>query len=217
MRGEQGTEVRSDVRREFDDVIGYDVSKEELVCIAGTLKRTRDGGAFAKVKGVRAFVMAKGRPLSDDCVPRGAKPRPFRRARSGFSSERKRSTMTEKIGIEEARLAVRGKFEENGDPSWDDTCALILEVVCFAAQTFADGTWEDLNEMLKEAVTFDENGENSLAYMIDAWSGGLEARDFDESADWRNAFEQAVYSADREKYRESVARVRSELEIAAHE
>ncbi len=37
-RSEQGTEVRSDVRREFDDVIGYDVSKEELVCIVGTLK-----------------------------------------------------------------------------------------------------------------------------------------------------------------------------------
>ena len=92
-----------------------------------------------------------------------------------------------------------------------------LEIVCFAAQTFADGTWEGLNEMLKEAVTFDENGENSLAYMIDAWSGGLEARDFDESADWRNAFEQAAYSADREAYRQTVARVRSELEIAAHE
>lgn len=125
--------------------------------------------------------------------------------------------MTEKIGIEEARLAARGKFEENGDPSWDDTCSLILEVVCFAAQTFADGTWEDLNEMLKEAVAFDENGENSLAYMIDAWSGGLEPRDLDESADWRNAFEQAAYSADREAYRQRVARVRSELEIAAHE
>lgn len=125
--------------------------------------------------------------------------------------------MTKKIDIEEARLVVRGKFEENGDTSWDDTCALILEVVCFAAQTFADGTWEDLNEMLKEAVAFDENGENSLAYMIDAWSGGLEPRDFDESADWRNAFEQAVYSADREAYRQTVARVRSELEIAEHE
>lgn len=37
-RSEQGTEVRSDVRREFDDVIGYDVSKEELVFIADTLK-----------------------------------------------------------------------------------------------------------------------------------------------------------------------------------
>ena len=37
-RRERGTEVRSDVRREFDDVIGYDVSKEELVCIAATLK-----------------------------------------------------------------------------------------------------------------------------------------------------------------------------------
>lgn len=216
-RGEQGTEVCSDVRREFDDVIGYDVSKEELVCIAGTLKRTGDGGAFTKVRGVRAFVMAEGRPSPGNCVPRGAKLRPFGRARSGFSSERKRSAMTEKISIEEARLAVRGKFEENGDPSWDDTCALILEIVCFAAQTFADGTWEDLNEMLKEAVAFDENGENSLAYMIDAWSGGLEARDFDESADWRNAFEQVVYSADREAYRQTVARVRSELEIAAHE
>ena len=76
-RGEQGTEVCSDVRREFDDVIGYDVSKEEFVCIAGTLKRTGDRGAFTKVRGVRAFVMAEGRSLSDDCVPRGAKPRPF--------------------------------------------------------------------------------------------------------------------------------------------
>ena len=85
--------------------------------------------------------------------------------------------MTEKIGIEEARLAVRGKFKENGDPSWDDTCSLILEVVCFAAQTFADGTWDDLCEMLEEAVTFDESDKNSLAYMIDAWSGGLEPRD----------------------------------------
>lgn len=42
-------------------------------------------------------------------------------------------------------------------------------------------------------------------------------RDFDESADWRNAFEQAAYSADREAYRQCVARVRSELETAARE
>lgn len=125
--------------------------------------------------------------------------------------------MTEKIDIEQARLAVCDKFEEQDDPSWDDTCALILEVVCFAAQTFADGTWDDLCEMLEEAVAFDESGENSLAYMIDAWSGGLETRDFDESADWRNAFEQAVYSADREAYRQRVARVHSELETAACE
>ena len=48
--------------------------------------------------------------------------------------------MTEKIDIKEARLAVRGKFEDNGDPSWDDMCALVLETVCFAAETFADGT-----------------------------------------------------------------------------
>ena len=86
--------------------------------------------------------------------------------------------MTEKIDIKEARLAVRGKFEDNGDPSWDDMCALVLETVCFAAETFADGTWDDLGEMLEEAVAFDESGENSLARMIDAWSGGLEARDF---------------------------------------
>lgn len=125
--------------------------------------------------------------------------------------------MTEKIDIEEARLAVRGKFEEKDDPSWDDTCALVLEVVCFAAETFADGTWDGLNEMLEEAVAFDERGENSLADMIDAWSGGLEPRDLDESADWRNAFEQAAYSADREAYRQCVARVRSELETAARE
>ena len=125
--------------------------------------------------------------------------------------------MTEKIDIKEARLAVRGKFEDDGDPSWDDMCALVLETVCFAAETFADGTWDDLGEMLEEAVAFDESGENSLARMVDAWSGGLEARDFDESADWRNAFEQAAYSANREAYRQCVARVRSELETAARE
>ena len=125
--------------------------------------------------------------------------------------------MTEKIDIKEACLAVRGKFEDNGDPSWDDMCALVLETVCFAAETFADGTWDDLGEMLEEAVAFDESGENSLARMIDAWSGGLEARHFDASADWRNAFEQAAYSADREAYRQCVARVRSELETAARE
>ena len=43
---------------------------------------------------------------------------------------------------------------------------------------------------------------------------------FDEWVDldlWRNAFEQAAYSADREAYRQCVARVRSELETAARE
>lgn len=74
--------------------------------------------------------------------------------------------MTEKIDIKEACLAVRGKFEDNGDPSWDDMCALVLETVCFAAETFADGTWDDLGEMLEEAVAFDESGENSLARIV---------------------------------------------------
>lgn len=123
--------------------------------------------------------------------------------------------MTEKTDIEEARIAVRGKLEEEGDSYWGALCAEVLDGACLAASNLADGTWDDLGRMLDAAGKFDEDGHNALVSLIDAWAARLEPRDLDDSAPWRDAFAKAVSSASPETYLHCVMFVRSELAAVA--
>lgn len=123
--------------------------------------------------------------------------------------------MTKKIDIDEARIAVRSKLEEEGDSYWGALCAEVLDGACLAASNLADGTWDDLGRMLDAAGEFDEDGHNALVDLIDAWAARLEPRDLDESAPWRDAFAKAVSSASPETYLHCVLIVRSELAAAA--
>lgn len=124
--------------------------------------------------------------------------------------------MTEKIDIEEARIAVRSKLEqEKGDPFWNALCAQVLDGACLAASNLADGTWDDLGRMLDAAGRFDEGGDNALAGLIDAWAAGLEPRDAVETAPWRDAFARAVSSASPDTFTHCAQIVRSELASVA--
>ena len=123
--------------------------------------------------------------------------------------------MTEKIDIEQVRAAVRRKLAEDGDSFWNALCAEVLDGACAAAWNLADGTWDDLSRMLDAAGSFDEQGDNALASLIDAWAAGLEPRDLDESAPWRDAFARAVSSASPDTVAHCAQIVRSELASVA--